>query len=473
MTPPVPSVLAPPLHPIELLDHLLGTLLLVLSLGFVLLVELTRRRVLSLHQLTFCLASAVSTLTIGGFVEHNVPNDVLDLALFGYYTQTSTLLQLRYAPLVGAVVATVAFLVFISLCSCPCCCVVDGDGSHQRCVLTRLRHALSVYCLALFVLFLVLGMRLNARMRLSAIKPVGGTLHWQMLQTPLCVSTLHVGSLALVVLKDVLHHAAAPPSTTYQHKPAHSPPSNQLLQPIPQRPRSLTTNPQTIPTKYQQGGALPHSLGRVPSKSTISPPPRHPADASDDDSKPSAKSSTQVDKAPSQSGSPAPEPPFRGSSSPRSSNKSSVVQRVSPVRRRAATERDSTPPPTLTRRRATPVAQSPATAVPSPGDMSGLISSESESDDDVIVPSAVRQFTSEYAVANRLVAGIFRGGMPRQDRQDDVGNDNMPSPTSPWVLCYDEATAAPYYYCHATGESRWELPETSVGAAAPVHSKWE
>ncbi|RHZ23951.1 hypothetical protein DYB31_002065 [Aphanomyces astaci] len=268
MTPPVPSVLAPPLHPIELLDHLLGTLLLVLSLGFVLLVELTRRRVLSLHQLTFCLASAVSTLTIGGFVEHNVPNDVLDLALFGYYTQTSTLLQLRYAPLVGAVVATVAFLVFISLCS----------------------------------------------------------------------------------------------------------------------------------------------------------------------------------------------------------NKSSLVQRVSPVRRRAATERDSTPPPTLTRRRATPVAQSPATAAPSPGDMSGLISSESESDDDVIVPSAVRQFTSEYAVANRLVAGISRGGMPRQDRQDDVGDDNNSSPTSPWVLCYDEATAAPYYYCHATGESRWELPETSVGAAAPAHS---
>ncbi|RHY69288.1 hypothetical protein DYB30_000647 [Aphanomyces astaci] len=286
MTPPVPSVLAPPLHPIELLDHLLGTLLLVLSLGFVLLVELTRRRVLSLHQLTFCLASAVSTLTIGGFVEHNVPNDVLDLALFGYYTQTSTLLQLRYAPLVGAVVATVAFLVFISLCS------------------------------------------------------------------------------------------------------------------------------------------------------------------------------------------PAPEPPLRGSSSPRSSNKSSLVQRVSPVRRRAATERDSTPPPTLTRRRATPVARSPTTAVPSPGDMSGLISSESESDDDVIVPSAVRQFTSEYAVANRLVPAISRGGMPRQDRQDDVGDDNMPSPTSPWVLCYDEATAAPYYYCHATGESRWELPETSVGAAAPVHSKW-
>ncbi|RHY29500.1 hypothetical protein DYB32_008336 [Aphanomyces invadans] len=313
MTPPVPSVLTPPMHhPIELLDQLLGTLLLVLSLGFLVLLDLTRRRVLSLHQFTFCLASVVATLTIGAFIEHNIPNDVLDLALFGYYTQSSTVLQLRYAPFLTAAFATVAFLVVTSLCSCTCCCLCvagpskdaksTADTSHQRCVLARLRHALSVYCLSIFALFLVLGMRLNARMRLSAIKPVGGTLHWQLLQTPVCVAALHIASLALVVLKDVLQHAEAP-----------------------------------------HGG--PYS-------------------------------------------------------------KNSRVQRVSPVRRRAVTDGDSIPSPT--RRRATPLTPrdaspaSPAVEAAAPGDISNLISSESESDDDVIVPSVVRQFTSEYAMTNRL-----------------------------------------------------------------------
>ncbi|ETV93963.1 hypothetical protein H310_12296 [Aphanomyces invadans] len=483
MTPPVPSVLAPPMHhPIELLDQLLGTLLLVLSLGFLVLLDLTRRRVLSLHQFTFCLASVVATLTIGAFIEHNIPNDVLDLALFGYYTQSSTVLQLRYAPFLTAAFATVAFLVVTSLCSCTCCCLCvagpskdaksTADTSHQRCVLARLRHALSVYCLSIFALFLVLGMRLNARMRLSAIKPVGGTLHWQLLQTPVCVAALHIASLALVVLKDVLQHAEAPHGGPCQPlsrelRQLTSPPNDSAgIQPVHGAPTTPGKNSINHQTKQQ--GALAQSLRRLPSKSSTT---RIRLESTDDDAR--SKSSSLVDTEPSSP------PGFveRAASSPRYS-KNSRVQRVSPVRRRAVTDGDSIPSPT--RRRATPLTPrdaspaSPVVEAAAPGDISNLISSESESDDDVIVPSVVRQFTSEYAMTNRLVAARSENrAMPRgspsvgRSATEQGGNHphHAPPTGSPWVLCYDAATSAPYYYCHDTGESAWEMPGG--------HDKWE
>ncbi|CAK4088505.1 unnamed protein product [Aphanomyces euteiches] len=248
--PPTPSVLTPP-KPIELLDELLGSVLLLASLVYLLLVELTRRRVLSLHQFTFCLASVGAIATLGGFLEHNVPNEMLELSLFGQLTQTSSIFQLRYAPLVVAFTATIVFIVYISSCGCHCCCLLGGpDGSlHQLCYVHRFRSAVSVYSLACFVLFIVLGMRLNARMRLSAIKPVGGSLHWQLLQSPLCLGAIHTCSLLLVLLKDILYHADTCKDAAETKSPPLPPQTGasvsptKLVQPALLRPRSTSRDP--------------------------------------------------------------------------------------------------------------------------------------------------------------------------------------------------------------------------------------
>ncbi|KAG9402632.1 hypothetical protein AC1031_007236 [Aphanomyces cochlioides] len=422
--PPTPSVLTPP-KPIELLDELLGSVLLLASLVYLLLVELTRRRVLSLHQFTFCLASVGAIATLGGFLEHNVPNEMLELSLFGQLTQTSSIFQLRYAPLAVALTATIVFIVYISSCGCHCCCLLGGpDGSlHQLCYVHRFRSAVSVYSLACFVLFIVLGMRLNARMRLSAIKPVGGSLHWQLLQSPLCLGAIHTCSLLLVLLKDILYHADTCKDAAQTKSPPLPPQTGasvsptKLVQPALLRPRSTSRDPVIKQATKQE--ALAQSLQSIQRS-------RRPLSASSDegslDSRPHSASTESEPILP----------------------RSKQIHRISPVRRRAVSEAEAPLPP---RRRAQPIQRTPSRTE---GDISNLISSESESDEDVIVPSAIRQFTSEYAAVNRLVL---------------TRRPSKPEDADPWTLCVDEKSGASYYYNHETGESAWERPVE--------HTKWE
>ncbi|KAF0694983.1 Aste57867_14171 [Aphanomyces stellatus] len=501
--PPTPSILVPAQpKPIELLDELLGTLLLLLSLAFLALVELTRRRVLALHQCAFCLASAVAVVTLGGFLEHHVPNDVLDLALRDSTALSSAaLLQLRYGPAAAAAGATFAFLVYVSLCGCRCCCLVPDAASHQICMVARLRHAASVYALAFLALYIGLGMRLNARMRLSAIKPVGGTLHWQLLQVPLFLAAMHIGSLLLVVLKDVLQHAEAGPSDVPQPS-SMSPPSttqdspSKHVQPAPLRPRSATKDVMvgTPPSSQSSGGSRLPIPARATATSRIATPPSSTTSTSSAKSTSVRRPQTLSSDDDNSSGVGSPVGPQRARSSAEK-----PTRRVSPVLRRPQSDAEiitsflppsttttTTPPGTPRRRRAPSAIVPPLSPTRSlvrqptkpmkqamtthAGDKSNLISSESESDDDVIVPSAIRQFTSEYAASNHLV---------RDDASDVVGASHA-SPKhrhdtyhageldGPWMLCHDEASGASYYYNHETGESTWEKPVT-----APEHTKWE
>jgi len=196
---------------IELIDDLLGMLFLLLTIAFGVLVELTRRKACTLAQFSFTLASTCGILILGGLVDHHITDETLEQALFGSYVQYSVVFQLKYLPLSIAGASTLAFFIKATLCTSTCCCFAIPDPNtkeiqHQQCFVYRLRQSFSLYLLSIVALYISVGMRLNARLRLSSIKPVGGTLHWQAIQCPLILSTLHTASLLLILLRNLIQH---------------------------------------------------------------------------------------------------------------------------------------------------------------------------------------------------------------------------------------------------------------------------
>jgi len=55
-------------------------------------------------------------------------------------------------------------------------------------------------------LFLCVGMRLNARLRGSFIKPFGGTLHWDIIGSPMLFCILYCGAICFALLNNFFYH---------------------------------------------------------------------------------------------------------------------------------------------------------------------------------------------------------------------------------------------------------------------------
>ncbi|OQR89298.1 hypothetical protein THRCLA_09805 [Thraustotheca clavata] len=472
-------------RPIELLDDLLGTVLLLLSLAYGIALELTRRRVLTIQQLAFALASSIGILAVGGLVEHHITNEVLDMALFGSYVQSSIVFQLKYAPLISAFVMTIAVIVHFSICSCTCCCVAspDDDASHQACTVLRLRQSATMFILAWCALYFAIGMRLNARIRLSAIKPVGGTLHWQALQCPLVLSMVHIGSLLLVLLKQMLDHTTTPSSPPLEHNPQTT---TTIIKEdkLPRSPRLKSASPRhrATPKEKPSTATAVHSL-HIETKPVFTP-------ASSPNKVDSGKVSPKV--RPKLAVVTTLEPTTRAKAKPALATKASVQKPVGDgydlegLRPRAksaipstiASDSDQSRGDAIPtgRSRAKPAAisaiRTTGSDIEPPGvrakaksaflrprtaeseddrgrsrsdmltgrrdgdDLSGFMSSESERDEMLFGPLSTRKYNSEAVDFSHIQA----------------------YPSDPWVLCYDEATGAQYYYCQETGESRWEKP---------------
>ncbi|CEG49548.1 WW domain [Plasmopara halstedii] len=105
-----------------------------------------------------------------------------------------------------------AVLVQLSLCSCQCCCLLGSASvSHRHCFAARVRANMSLYITSFVALSGAIGTRLNVRLRHSAINPEGGTIHWTMIRAPFFLAMTHIGSLAFVILKIFLQHADKAP----------------------------------------------------------------------------------------------------------------------------------------------------------------------------------------------------------------------------------------------------------------------
>ncbi|KDO27435.1 hypothetical protein SPRG_07023 [Saprolegnia parasitica CBS 223.65] len=435
--------MASPDRPIELVEDLLGALLFLLAVVYAVALELTRRRVVSLSQLAFALAATIGVGVVGGALEHQLSNEMLDLALFGSYTQTYV--AFKVAPIACAVGMTVGVAIYLSLCSCACCCDAPEmeHASHESCILRRLRQSTSVYLVSAPALYVVIGMRLNARIRLSAIKPVGGTLHWQALQCPLVLSTVHMGSLLLILLKRMLDHAAPSSDAPAMADTVVSTPVGKKATPRPSlspRHRAPAKEAKSSPAKPGVSSAKMHNS--VVHALTVATTAPSPAKVPEPSGRVSPKIRPKLTLPDAIVGvrakaKPAITSPRKDDSESRPRARSALPSPATSVESDASFSRplgkahsDHERPRMVARRR--------RSGPRDDGNMSGLISSESETDEDMLVPSSSRQFTSEFAIDHNLATPLH------DDR---------------WVLCYDEATGAGYYYCHETGESRWEKPK--------------
>lgn len=192
---------------VHIIDDLLGAVLLLAALAFVLLLDLTRRQLFAVYQLAFALSATSAFFIVGGLVDHHLSDDQLQLALYSSHLSSSMQTSYSYLPIAVSLVVSVVFLVQLSVCSCDCCCLIGSRcASHEHCFGSRIRAHVSLYGLCFCTLFVAIGTRLNVRLRESAINPVGGTLHWTALRSPLCLALAHVGSVLLVALKLFLQH---------------------------------------------------------------------------------------------------------------------------------------------------------------------------------------------------------------------------------------------------------------------------
>lgn len=195
---------------VRIIDDLLGVVLLLAALAFIALLELTRRRICAVYQLAFLLCAGCAVFIVGGLVDHHLSDDQLQLALFGSFLSSSLTTTYVYLPLgAGAAVALLGVL-HLSVCSCECCCLQGSRcATHRDCFAARLRANFALFTVTFVVLWVLIGIRLNARLRASAINPVGGTVHWMLLRSPFYLAAAHIGSVAMVELKLFLQHVGS------------------------------------------------------------------------------------------------------------------------------------------------------------------------------------------------------------------------------------------------------------------------
>uniref|UniRef100_K3WRI0 WW domain-containing protein n=1 Tax=Globisporangium ultimum (strain ATCC 200006 / CBS 805.95 / DAOM BR144) TaxID=431595 RepID=K3WRI0_GLOUD len=193
---------------VHIIDDLLGAVLVLAVAAFTVALELTRRQVCAVYQLAFGLCASWAFFIVGGLVDHHLSNDQLNIALYGSYFSSSLMTSYIYLPLLASAVTSLVFGLHLSVCNCDCCCLIGSKCSaHKKCFAARLRSQASLYGACFLMLFVAIGTRLNVRLRGSAINPIGGTVHWTMLKSPFYLSIIHVTSLFLIALKVFLQHA--------------------------------------------------------------------------------------------------------------------------------------------------------------------------------------------------------------------------------------------------------------------------
>lgn len=205
---------------VELIHDLLGTILVLGACTVAFLLEFTRRKMLSVSHLAFISCSWISLFVFGGLVDHFISERHLQWALITSFNSSRPFsMPYIYLPMTGSVLITVIYLFQTSICSCRCCCLEENSTygavfktkTHHACFWSRVRSCGPIYIALYIWLFICIGMRLNVRLRESAIHPAGGTLHWEMLTAPFYLSCCHIGTVALLGLKSFLQHVGALP----------------------------------------------------------------------------------------------------------------------------------------------------------------------------------------------------------------------------------------------------------------------
>lgn len=193
---------------IYIAEDLLGGILLIAGTVLVVLLDLTRRRICALYQLAFALCAACVCFIIGGLIDHYLSDADLALALYSSYHSSSLTWSYIYVPILSGILLSIIFFYHLSVCNCNCCCLTTNTRatSHPQCMAGRIQENKSLYLGCVLCLHVVIGLRLNVRLRESAITPVGGTVHWKMIKSPFFLVMSHAGGLVLVGLKLLLQH---------------------------------------------------------------------------------------------------------------------------------------------------------------------------------------------------------------------------------------------------------------------------
>ncbi|KAL3660111.1 hypothetical protein V7S43_015032 [Phytophthora oleae] len=469
---------------VHIINDLLGAVLVLAALGFALLLELTRRQICAVYQLAFVLCAFCSFFIIGGIVDHHLTDEQLTVALYGSYLSSSLTTSYVYLPIMAALGVSFAAMVQLSLCSCPCCCLVGAASvAHGHCFAARIRANLSLYTTSFLALTGAIGARLNARLRDSAINPDGGTVHWTLLRAPYFLAMAHIGSLLFVALKLFLQHA--------DKTPVHSRAVEFPLHRVPTTIQNLTRPPpapapKTVPPKYSslekktnqarsptnssaavaladalaaRSGRRELQLSAPTSPDRIARPNNNGGDVSslissdsesdDEVLQPVFKSAAAAAAAAVRSGSPRPSLYSGYSSSPPASPTSSIGSSL------------STSP--ITRARAKMYRSGGGVSEVSWSDYEDTIDRLSARDYYSDRPSTASSTStaSLHGLRRRVNAAnnpsMVRRNLPFAAQLPQLVESRMESPASPWITCVDPASGSSYYYNQQTGESRWDL----------------
>lgn len=342
---------------VVMLQDLVGIILLSAVLLLVVLLEMSRRGMLALQQLAFALSAMYGVVAIGGLVDHEVSNEQLEAMVYRF--RPSFLSVLWTWPMGVSMLLTVLLVHQVwECCGDKCCCQRDSRAKqdHGGCKGWRVRRVIPVYAFSFVFVFTCIGARLNARLRKSAVQPIGGTLHWEIIKCSTLLALTHGASIALVLLRIFIDHV-----------------------PLSEQWR--------MPMNYSR--SFKHSRN--------------------------------------------------------SEQKELVLEKQNKVVEEVV---HSLPLPSKTlRRRRSFTRKGEELRVPKAppsGDVSELISDDSDSDHD-------RNRFSEFE--NRFAAQM---PIPHDVAAEDA-----------WIECFDQASKSIYYHCEATGESRWDDP--SIGHE---HEKW-
>ncbi|TMW68331.1 hypothetical protein Poli38472_005799 [Pythium oligandrum] len=483
---------------VYIIDDLLGAILLLAAGALLVLLDLTRRQLCAVYQLAFVLFMACSLFVIGGLIDVHLSNDQLQLALYSSYVSRALTTSYVYAPVFLGLSITALVLYNFSVCTCDCCCVVGAKSSgHQRCFTQRIRAHVSLYLTCFVGLYVAVGMRLNVRLRESAIHPVGGTLHWMMLRSPFYLSMIHMASLALVLLKIFLQHAERSSAHTSYHNFQET-----LTQ------SSVSMSPLAPPPAPMTASAVVEELMRPPPlhknlplasrrsnelKTTLTRSPHHVTKPESKAIGVGAKSSASH-RVPTPNGSGrrrSEENQFDGDVSALISSDSESDDEV--LQPKFSTTRRTSPAPSLGRRpsdgsSSSAVSVYTASPPPSPARSSSSTSASSTSFSTSSRPRAALPSSRPAHSRSRLSSNgssssttVFSDSdemllvSPEQDPAQ-YHNDQpvtlrrrltarrvlspplttMVEPTTEWIECFDDTSGSAYYYNTRTGESRWK-----------------
>jgi hypothetical protein len=468
---------------VYLIDDLLGTILLFGASALVLLLELTRRQICFVYQFAFLLCAGYFLFIIGGLLDYHLSDEQLQIALYRTLIPSNLTSSYIYLPVLGTICSSGLFMTQLSICSCDCCCLVGSKrANHRMCFSHRIRSNFSLYASCFVGLFLCTGTRLNVRLRESAINPIGGTLHWQIIKSPSYMAVIHLGAIVLVILKLVLQHADRQRTVYYDQQSATA------LFTMATSTSSFIAAPPAKPAGETKA-SVAEELIKPPSVRKITSP------------KSTTKStmiSSRIVKESESSGSESSSSLSRSSPAiiPPSKPTKRVVQRRPSLSTMKEEIRKLTTPSTsaATSRAKPPSSKSKYSNedVGDVGDVSSLISSDSESDEEFIRPNSSPTdiaSSSGYASSptNSMRSRTIRTNsnaststlaLSSDNEWDEVissgyGTDSIlttsqilrrKTSTPPeaqdnnWAECYDPASGSVYYYNDYTGESSWSKP---------------